>query len=306
MRTAVVILHHNRSADLVDSLRRMRGLAGRHQFIVVDNGSSPDHLAAIESSPEAAGIRLLKLPHNIGSCGWDFGAAVADADVVIKLDDDSHIESASLDSLEARFAAEPDLGAVPLAVEGGPFPCPDRPSYRRGTSVGFIGCGVAFRRDALLRVGGHDPNFFIYADEWDLALRLIAAGFEIDREGTIVVRHRAATQAGRTSQRLIVYTSRNEALMARKYFRSTRYWRLLLRVAVWNCTRFWRAGGAATPFYVLQGLVLGLLDRRVQAAAVPDARALLERYEAWMGAFRPLRRHWRPWKRIRPAAPERR
>lgn len=295
MRTAVVILHYNRPADAVESLRLMRPLRARHAFIVVDNGSTPCHLAELETSSEMTGVQLIRLPHNIGSCGWDFGAAAADADIVIKLDDDSHIESESLHVLEARFSAEPDLGAVPLAVEGGPFPCPDRPSYRRGTSVGFIGCGVAFRKDALLGVGGHDPNFFIYADEWDLALRMIAAGWEIDREGSIRVVHRTAQVFARTPARLIVYTTRNEILMVRKYFRRVAFWRLVARVVVWNATRFWRAAGAATPAYVLQGLCLGLLDRRVQLEPVPDARALLARYEAWMGAFRPLRRHWRPW-----------
>lgn len=296
MRTAIVILHYNRSADLIESLRRMRALRDRHQFVVVDNASSADHLERMRNSPEMDGVLLVPMAHNVGSCAWDFGAAAADAEIVIKLDDDSHIESASVDVLGRRFEAEPDLGAVPLAVTGGPFPCPDRPSYRRGTSVGFIGCGVAFRKEALVRAGGHDPNFFIYADEWDLSVRLLAAGFEIDREGSVAVTHRTAQMSARTSPRLIVHTTRNETLMARKYFRRTRFFRLLARVLVWNCTRFWGAGGFA-PLYVLQGLLLGLLDRRVQPVPIADPVSLLARYEAWMGAFRPLHRYWRPWSR---------
>jgi GT2 family glycosyltransferase len=294
MKTAVVILHFNRPGDVAESLRHMAALRAKHEFIVVDNGSSPANAAALTALPEMAGVRLIALPHNIGSCAWDFGAAATEAEIVIKLDDDSHLATASLEVLAARFAAEPDLGAIPLAVEGGPFPCPDRPAYRRGTSVGFIGCGVAFRKAALLRAGGHDPNFFIYADEWDLAVRLLSAGYEIDREASIRVVHRVAQTAGRTSPRLIVYTTRNEVLMARKYFRQTRYLRLIARIACRNLQRFRRTGGIRTVWYVLQGLALALCDRRVSTVPLPAPAALLARYEAWMFAFRPLFRRRRP------------
>lgn len=288
MKTAVVILHFNRPADVGESLRRMQTLRDRHEFVVVDNGSSPDNAAALAALPEMAGVHLVALAHNIGSCAWDFGAAAADAEIVIKLDDDSHLVTDSLDILTTRFAAEPDLGAIPLAVEGGPFPCPDRPAYHRGTSVGFIGCGVAFRKAALQRAGGHDPNFFIYADEWDLSVRILAAGYEIDREASIRVVHRVAQTAGRTSPRLIVYTTRNEVLMARKYFRQQHYVRLVARIACRNFQRFRRTGGLRTAWYVRQGLALALCDRRVTAVSLPHAAALLARYEAWMFAFRPL------------------
>ena len=288
MKTAVVILHFNRPADVVESLRRMQTLRAHHEFVVVDNGSSPENATALAALPEMAGVHLVALPHNIGTCAWDFGAETTDADIVVMLDDDAHIESSSLDVLAARFAAEPDLGAIPLAVEGGPYPCPDRPAYRRGTSVGFIGCGVAFRKAALQRAGGHDPNFFIYADEWDLSVRLLAAGYEIDREASIRVVHRVAQTAGRTSPRLIVYTTRNEVLMARKYFRQQHYLRLVARIACRNLQRFHRTAGIWVLLYVLQGLALALCDRRVTAVSLQNPAAILARYEAWMFAFLPL------------------
>lgn len=290
MRIAIVILHFNRAADVGDSLRRMAHLRGKHEFVVVDNHSAPAEVAALEALPEMAGVQLLKLPHNLGSCAWDLGAARANAEIVIKLDDDSHIEATSLDVLAERFAREADLGAIPLAVEGGPFPCGDRPAYKRGTAVGFIGCGVAFRKEALLRAGGHDPNFFIYADEWDLSVRLLDAGYEIDREAAVRVVHRVAASAGRTPARLIAYTTRNETLMARKYFSRLHRVRLFVRIACRNFQRFRRAGFFHAAACVLQGAVLGLLDRRASPVTLSAPAAMLSRYEAWMFAFRPLLR----------------
>lgn len=291
MKIAVVILHFNRPADVAESLRRMAALRAAHEFVVVDNGSAPEHAAALRALPEMAGVRRVALPHNIGTCAWDFGAAATEAEIVVLLDDDSHLEVDSLDILARRFTAEPDLGAIPLAVEGGPYPCPDRPSFHRGTSVGFIGCGVAFRRAALLHVGGHDPNFFIYADEWDLAVRLLAAGYEIDREGSIRVVHRAALTAARTAARLVVFTTRNEVLIARKYFRRTRYLRLLARVAVRNWQRFRRTAGLRTLPLVARGFLLGLCDARVAPVPLAEPERLLRRFEAWLFAFRPFIHH---------------
>lgn len=291
VRVAIVILHFNRAGDVIDSLRRMATLRERHEIVVVDNGSRPECVAELRAAPEMAGVRLLALAHNIGSCAWDFGAYEAGADVAIKLDDDSHIEATSLAVIEERFASEPDLGALALAIEGGPFPCRDRPSFRRGTAVGFIGCGVAIRIDALRHAGGHDPNFFIYADEWDLSMRLLNAGYEIDRAAEVRVVHRTAQSSGRTSPRLVAYTVRNEVLMARKYFSALAARRLLLRIIVWNLHRFWPTSGWRTLGYVVQGLFLGRFDRRVAPVPLREPVPMLARYEAWYGAFRPLWRH---------------
>ena len=44
----------------------------------------------------------------------------------------------------------------------------------------FIGCGTGFRRQALVEVGGLPEDFFMQAEEYDLSLRLLDAGWTVE------------------------------------------------------------------------------------------------------------------------------
>ncbi len=288
MNIAIIILHYNRPEEVIESLRKMASLHKKHEFIVVDNGSDSEKIELLESHVQKDSVKLIKLPHNIGSCAWDFGAIQTEAEVIIKLDDDSHIESDDLTILSERFNTDQNLGIIPLAVEGGPFPCNDVPAYRRGTSVGYIGCGVAFRKTAFFEVGGHDPNFFIYADEWDLSIRVINAGFEIDRERSIRVRHRAPI-LHQQPEKLLLFTARNETIIMRKYFKRSKFVFLLFRVLIRNIQRGFKIYGWFAPYFVCVGVTLGLFDIRVKKYHLKEPEKILYRIEKWMFAFRPLK-----------------
>lgn len=43
----------------------------------------------------------------------------------------------------------------------------------------FIGCGAAFRRDMVGKIGGFDANIFVYAHELDYSLNAFAHGFTV-------------------------------------------------------------------------------------------------------------------------------
>ena len=62
------------------------------------------------------------------------------------------------------------------------------------------GCNCAFRRSALVAVGGFDEFFTYYHDETDLCLRLARAGFATVHLPDNAVRHYPATSERRTSK----------------------------------------------------------------------------------------------------------
>ena len=93
-----------------------------------------------------------------------------------------------------RFLDEhPQHAAVGPAVVEGPArrPFPPRrfypgertvalePGLRRSEPAWLSGCCLALRRDALLALGGFDPDFFLYHEETDLCLRARRAGYKI-------------------------------------------------------------------------------------------------------------------------------
>jgi len=71
-----------------------------------------------------------------------------------------------------------------------------------GLFVGLMGANCAFRREALLGVGGFDQAFRYYLDETDMALRLAGAGWSIAMAPGAVVHHRREANAARSALRV--------------------------------------------------------------------------------------------------------
>jgi hypothetical protein len=80
----------------------------------------------------------------------------------------------------------------------------------------FIGCGVAMRRDVFLRLGGYDASFGYYAEEYDLAARMILHGWRTTFDPRFrVVHHKVAAARDRSLifERLV----RNNGWVAQRY-----------------------------------------------------------------------------------------
>ena len=66
---------------------------------------------------------------------------------------------------------------------------------------GLMGVNTAFRRTALLEIGGFDESFKYYLDETDVALRLTEAGWTLALNPSAEVHHVLAVNASRGVQR---------------------------------------------------------------------------------------------------------
>lgn len=160
------------------------------QVIVVDNGSGEATQQLLrELFPQ---VHLVSLTDNSGIRGRNEGFRKAQADVVLSLDDDIELaDPETLTRILRRFVDSPTLGALTLLISdvhgGDEFSAAhwwhprSREKYQHSEfETDHINeAAVAFRRQAVLDVGGYFEELFWGGEEWDLCLALMDAGYEI-------------------------------------------------------------------------------------------------------------------------------
>ena len=202
---SVVVCAYNAAATLPECLRSL--LACDYpdlEVIVCDDGSSDGTAEIAASFP----FRLLRLQHVGLSAARNAGIAQARGEIVAFLDADAacHPEwpyhlALSLDEESVQATGGPNLpfesaGLVERAVARAPGnPVEVLLSDARAEHV--PGCNMAYRRTALLEVGGFDPVYVTAGDDVDVCWKLLDRGHEIAFAAAAQVRHhRRAAVAG--------------------------------------------------------------------------------------------------------------
>jgi N-acetylglucosaminyl-diphospho-decaprenol L-rhamnosyltransferase len=293
--TGVVV--HWRNEELLAELTAAWPRDPRFELVVVDNGSSAPG-APLPLGP----ARLLQPGRNLGFAGGaNAGIAAARAPIVLLLNPDAIPEDGALDRLLEGFAAWPDAaGLAPrLTGPGGepqaawqlrplpsawqcllhtlPFGGRPRPlaEPEPGAPVEQpAAAALAFRREALDRVGGLDAGFHpAWFEDVDLARRLRSAGAVLRYWPAARFRH----HLGSTVPRL------GYGPFLRIYYRN------LTRYLAKHHGRGWAA--AAQVFIVLGALIrLLLLPLRKPARAVSRREAFRGLMDVTAGALT----GWRP------------
>lgn len=238
---SITILSYNRCDDLEETLDRLSKLselrAVRHEVIVVDNASTDGSAEMVRLRFPA--VRLVPRDENCGAPAMNDAIDLARGDYILLLDDDSHPESGVAWAL--RFLdANPRVGALACQISGGDF----RMKRKRHLDLvhGYIACGAILRRDVLREVGGYPDWMFLYTNEWEHGLRIMAGGYELRYFEECRVVHRAVPK-NRSFRRLRLLTVRNELLLIHRYFREHRHAaRLRRRILFWNCCYVYREG----------------------------------------------------------------
>lgn len=215
MLSAIVVSHNRRDA-LERTLRELAalGLFDTGEVIVADNASADGSPAMVRADfPRAT---LMELTDNLGVEAYNRAAAAAQGDTLLILDDDSWPDGASLRAAVAALHASPTLGAVALL--------PVHPSTRRAEwrhdaepdAFPLMGCGNLVRADAWRDLRGYEPTFFLYRNDTDLALRLLAGGRGVAFNPDWIVWHDSPA-ARRKSERWLRLATRNWLWLCRRH-----------------------------------------------------------------------------------------
>ena len=190
---AIVLTQGRRPAELtaaVGSLLAQRGV--ELDVVVVGNGWAPEGL------PE--GVKTVHLPEDLGIPGGrNSGVPAISGELLFFLDDDARLPATdALARVEARFAAEPDVGLLQLRVAPSTPGVPPRdwvPRLRvgdpaRSSDVTAVWEGaVAMPRAVFERIGGWPAEFRYAHAGIDLAGRVLDTGKRVLYAGDIAATH---------------------------------------------------------------------------------------------------------------------
>jgi GT2 family glycosyltransferase len=178
------------------------------EVIVVDNASSPPVDVPVRLA-NGLPVTVLRPGANLGASARTLAATVARTPWLVMLDDDSAPTLAPFASVLP--ALPPDVAAV-----GGEIVLPSGRREAGGLPEVVVGCGCAVRRDAFLAVGGYDPAYEYYVEEYDLCAKLIAAGSRVVHTRHLAFEHRKV-DAGRSFAAILHRLVRNNGWTIRRY-----------------------------------------------------------------------------------------
>ena len=212
LKCSIIINTYNRSTCLARLLASLHHLTYNEFEVVVVNGPSTDETGLLLKQ-YAERIKIVDCPEANLSLSRNLGIAAAVGDIVVFIDDDAlPAEPNWLDKIVEAFQADTEgkVGAV-----GGPALHCDTAHYqfRAGLTSDYafqvfratdanaqpadgvrwfrrtVGCNSAFRRSALVEVGGFDEHLIYYLDESDVCLRLARRGYDTLHLEDGAVRH---------------------------------------------------------------------------------------------------------------------
>jgi O-antigen biosynthesis protein len=205
-RVSVVVCAYNAADTLEDNLRSLHRLTYPDYEIVLVNDGSKDRTSEIARS--FPNVRVIDTPNQGLSAARNVGLAEATGEIVAYTDADTRVDRDWLTHLVQPFLTSDVVGS------GGPNVVPpDDPPVAQciarapgGPTHVLLddriaehvpGCNMAFRRDALLAIGGFNPIYLRAGDDVDVCWRLQARGGKIGFASAALVwhHHRASINA---------------------------------------------------------------------------------------------------------------
>jgi O-antigen biosynthesis protein len=205
-RVSVVVCAYNAADTLEDCLASLDKLTYPDFEVIVVNDGSRD--ATGDIARRHSRVRLIEVPNAGLSAARNVGLAEATGVIVAYTDADTRVDRDWLTFLVQPFVTSDVVGS------GGPNIVPkDDPPIAQciarapgGPTHVLLddriaehvpGCNMAFRRDALLAIGGFNPIYLRAGDDVDVCWRLQARGWKIGFSAAALVwhHHRSSVKA---------------------------------------------------------------------------------------------------------------
>jgi GT2 family glycosyltransferase/DNA-binding beta-propeller fold protein YncE len=205
-RVSVVICAYNAADTLEDNLRSLEALTYPDYEVILVNDGSRDKTTEIVKP--FARVRVIDTPNAGLSAARNVGLAEATGDIVAYTDADTRVDRDWL-----TFLVQPFLNSDVVGSGGPNIVPPDDPPMAQciarapggpthvllddRTAEHVPGCNMAFRRDALLAIGGFNPIYLRAGDDVDVCWRMQARGWKIGFASAALVwhHHRSSVKA---------------------------------------------------------------------------------------------------------------
>ncbi|MBY4127593.1 glycosyltransferase [Rhodococcus fascians] len=282
----VVVITHNRCAELRRTLQHMTTLPDSAPIIVVDNGSEDGTAEMVRSTFPS--VTLLAYEDNLGAIGRNRAVDLVDTEFVAFCDDDTRWQPGALSIGAGLLSRYPSLGSVtgkclvapsleedPITPEFRESPIPG-PSWLPGPALLGVMAGLTmFRVRAFRDVGGFCEKMWLGGEEELLALDLAAAGWWMVWEESMVIHHEPSVSRARVRRRQLGIRNTLWTLWLRRPVRSAiRRSRVVLASAPKDLKT------VAAVLEALRSTLWVLRHRRVVPSEVEAGLVLLEEPQA--------------------------
>ena len=233
--------------------------------LVVDNGSGDETLQALDDVEQLEGVRVLRLPTNLG-IGHALNLGITEArdrgfHWLLTMDQDSLVDRGFIAAYSAAVTRRPSSGCLSPEIVS------ESAGRRAAGDIDIayaISSGNLVRVDLFDLVGLYDEAFFIDCIDFDFSLRLRAAGQEILRVRSATMRHQLGDVLALPSAIRPFYARHSPT---RRYYMYRNYFFL--------AERHLRAFPAFVLKLGLLQLILAALIARYDASPLDSYRAVL-------------------------------
>jgi N-acetylglucosaminyl-diphospho-decaprenol L-rhamnosyltransferase len=234
----VVIVAYNRYDLTERCLAHLDRQTTAHSLIVVDNGSTDETSERLRAERPRA--RLLRLERNSPfAVACNLGVNAGSGEALVLLNNDVECRPGYLQAATAPLARDPAVGSVAtLMLQPGEALIDSFGMTSDPTLAGFLrqhgqpaaaaqatdpvlagppGTAAAYRRAAWEQVGGLDERLFAYGEDFDLTLRLRAAGWRTAAAPDAVGVHLGSATHGHRSARQRFHGGVARGYLLRRY-----------------------------------------------------------------------------------------
>lgn len=257
-QATVVIVTKDRRNDTLRAVRSAVDQRPPVEVLLLDDGSVDETADAVRTEfPE---VRVERRGESAGLVvRRNEAAELASAPIIVSLDDDAIFTSTSVVASTVAEFDDPRVAVVAMPyidVPQGEHVLQRAPG-EEGVFVThrFRGTAHAVRRAAFLELGGYRGVLFQQAEEPDLALRLLDAGYVVRLGRADPVRHFASPH--RNVERMWFYECRNEVLFA---WHNVPMPDLLLQLGKTTAHMLWLGRGVRRTGLFARGLIAGYVE----------------------------------------------
>ena len=245
-----IILSYNRSADLLELLKNISQLEQAHQLleeiIVVNNASTEDYdkIRSFIKDQSSLPYIYFDAPENLGVAkGRNYALDKGKAPIIIMLDDDAVLQNKDclvnlVKEFEINNTEKPKaivsfkvLYYDNLQMQENALPHKKFGEYKDKSffeTYYYAGGAHAIKRKVIEELGKYPGDFFYGMEEYDLAYRILDAGYSIVYSDQVVMLHKESPLGRKPKKEKLQMMWLNKSKVAwrylpKKYFYSTAF-----------------------------------------------------------------------------------